>query len=190
MRHDVEGEVECAAPDIIDLGFPELRINLDHAAAQDFGASGGSSDQSRGRIGAGRRRASGNRASGGSSKDSFSNRRSCGSRAECAGQRFRKNFRSDDERPDGNEFLRSAGVALTRVSAGADETSRAQSGPREVTSFHPASPCATGAEDARREYARRLRLRLFIAARASPATVASGIAAGTDLIDHAAVINS
>src|SRR6266849_4017771 len=39
VGHDVEGEVERAAPDVFDLGVAELRIDAEHAAAKNFGAA-------------------------------------------------------------------------------------------------------------------------------------------------------
>src|SRR5438094_3856042 len=36
MRHDVEGEVERASPDIVDLGVAQLRIDIDHAPPQNL----------------------------------------------------------------------------------------------------------------------------------------------------------
>ena len=39
VGHDVEGEVERASPDVFDFGVAELGIDVDHAAAQDFGAA-------------------------------------------------------------------------------------------------------------------------------------------------------
>src|ERR1700691_6261419 len=36
VRHDVEGEVERASPNVVDLDVAELGINVDHAATQDL----------------------------------------------------------------------------------------------------------------------------------------------------------
>src|SRR5579859_7658595 len=39
VGHDVESEVERATPDVIDFGVAQLRVDREHASAQDFGAA-------------------------------------------------------------------------------------------------------------------------------------------------------
>src|ERR1700736_6824443 len=39
VGHDVEGEVERAAPDVFDFGFAQLGIDGEHATAKNFGAA-------------------------------------------------------------------------------------------------------------------------------------------------------
>src|SRR5215472_190445 len=38
VGHDVEGEVERAAPDVFHFGVAELRVDVNHSAAKDFRA--------------------------------------------------------------------------------------------------------------------------------------------------------
>src|SRR5258708_39912881 len=38
MRHDIESEIECTAPDEFYFGVAQLGGNADHAAAEGFGA--------------------------------------------------------------------------------------------------------------------------------------------------------
>ncbi len=39
VGHDVEGEIERAAPDVFDFGIAQLRIDGEHAAAKNFCAA-------------------------------------------------------------------------------------------------------------------------------------------------------
>ena len=39
VGHDVEGEIEGAAPDVLDFGFAQLGIDAEHATVKDFGAA-------------------------------------------------------------------------------------------------------------------------------------------------------
>ena len=39
VGHDVEGEIQRAAPDVLDFGFAQLGIDAEHAAAKNFGAA-------------------------------------------------------------------------------------------------------------------------------------------------------
>src|SRR5260370_40645992 len=121
VGHDVEGEVQRAAPDVIDLGVAQLRIDSQHAAAQNFGAAA-------------------NGAAGFGEKGSASAEEHAAVRgeaivvqiilgivdhaiagAELGGEFFRQDFGDDDVGADGNDFLLQRGGNASGVAAGGYE---------------------------------------------------------------------
>src|ERR1035441_2226781 len=118
MRHDVETKIEGAAPDVFDLGIAQLRINADHAEAQKLSALADSP------IGLREKRSAAAEQHAIVGSEPIVINVVLGivdltiARAQFAGQRLRKNFGSDDERPDGNDFLPQRRCSRTRVAAG------------------------------------------------------------------------
>src|SRR6267378_2845865 len=117
VRHDVQREIESAAPDEFDFGFAQLRVDGDHAAAENFGALANG--------------VFGFRKEGGAASEEHTIVRReavvvekmlrvvdhAVARAEFARQIAGQNFRRDDVRADGNDFFAQRGSRISRVRA-------------------------------------------------------------------------
>src|SRR5882757_2351227 len=121
VGHYVEGEIEGAAPDVFDLCVAQLRVDGDHAAAEDFGAAadGGAGFGEEG---------------GASAEEHAAVRREAVvveiifgvedhaiARAEFGGDFFGQNFRDDDVGADRDYFLLQRGSDAAGVATGGDE---------------------------------------------------------------------
>src|SRR6202521_214208 len=117
VRHDVQREIERAAPDEFDFGVAQLRVDADHAAAKNFRAL------AHGVFGF--------RKEGGSAAEEHALVRRepvvvekmfrvvdhAVARAEFARQIAGKTSRGDDVRADGNDFFSQRGSSIGRVRA-------------------------------------------------------------------------
>jgi len=132
VRHYIKREIEGSAPDKFYCGVAQLRVNIDHAAAENFGAlahgvfgfrkEGGAASEEHAIV----------RRETVVVKKIFRVVDHAIARAKFAGQIRRKNFRGNDVGADGDDFFCSAGVASVVYAPLARITSRAVSAPREV----------------------------------------------------------
>src|ERR1700686_4333195 len=113
MGHDVEAEIERTAPNVFDSGVSQLWIDVDHSQPQNFGALAD------GLIGLWEERgapAEQHPVVWGEAiviKIVFGIVDLTIARAQFSRQRFGKNFGSNDERPDRNDFLPQRGSGRT-----------------------------------------------------------------------------
>jgi hypothetical protein len=120
MRHDVEREIERAAPNVFDCGVAQLRVNAKHAAAENFRAA------ANGAAGFGEERGSAAEQHAAVGREAIVVKIVLGivdhaiARAQLGSQFFGQNFGNDDVRADGNDFLLQRGSDAGGVAAGGD----------------------------------------------------------------------
>src|SRR5690349_3329756 len=189
VRHDVEGEVQRAAPGVSHFGITQLRVNADHAAAQYFGAAAN---------GVSRLRKEGGAAS---EEHAIVRRKSVVIKvvlgiedhpvvgAVLARQFLREWFGGYDERTNGdNPFMQSRG-GFAGVAAGGDEDvarPQAATGGGELKAAAAVAGGVLDSGDA--SMVEELRARTP-GGMSQAGNVARGVESGTDLVHQSAVVD-
>ena len=117
VRHDVESEIESAAPDEFDFHPAQLRVHADHAAAENLGAPAHGIFRFREKGGAASEKHAIVRREPVVIEKMFGVVDHAIARAEFAGEVRWKNFRGDDVGTDGNDFLSQHGGGFGCVCA-------------------------------------------------------------------------
>ena len=117
MRHDVQREIESAAPDEFDFNVAQLRVHIDHAATQNFRALADGAFGFRKEGGAAAEKHAIVRREAVVVQKVFRVVDHAVARAEFARQIAGQNFRGDDVRADGNDFFAERGSSIGRVRA-------------------------------------------------------------------------
>src|SRR5208283_3226279 len=121
VRHDVEGKVERASPDVVNFGVGELRIHADHAVTENCGAAAD------GLIVLREKRSAPAKQHAPVGGEAVIVEIVLGvvdhavARAELLRQLLRQDFRGDNERTDRDDSLLQCGRGRAGVSAGGDE---------------------------------------------------------------------
>src|SRR5260370_39663034 len=121
VRHDIESEIERAAPDEFYFGVAQLGINADHTAAEDFGAL------AHGVLGFREERGAASEEHAIVRREAVVVEKVFGvvdhavARAEFAREVTGQDFGGDDIRADGYDFLLQRGSGFAGVSAAGDD---------------------------------------------------------------------